>query len=632
MGLVGSAPLFAVSGALPLWDFSWLVQKGQQCVDSNGNIQTVTSITVPAWTQSTAYTVGNLVLDTNGNTQMCTTAGTSTTSPGPTFKTVIGQTTSDGSTLVWVCVALGAAAVTGTTAPSWVTTLNSTTNDTIGTATGSVTWTLTKIGPIPGLNQPVLIYGGNPNSTASGQSGNFGPLIQGFSIPYALNQIFAQGAGQAIVVNVFDQRLHYTSLSAVTLAFPASGAQAISVGHMGLSSIKVTNTGATTTYVEGADFSVDRVNGVIKALANGRLTTGQSIKLTCNYADPSKLADSDLVGTVTNNVYTGMQVWKLAFSQLGFFPKLLLAPAYGTQVAIGQTVGSQDTTVANGLAALAPLFRAMYFIDCPPLTSPATLIANRGTSGQAFNTSDKRAILCGPQQLYNDTGIIPTGITLDLSGNAVQNFAAVVRSTPYSPFFAGATAVTDLNEGYWVSGSNVLLVGALGPDTAEYGSFLDAASDTNNLNANGIVTGLQAFGLGVHTWGNRSAAFPAYTTLDVFIPDRRTMDVLEQSLQLSMLPFIDQPITSGIITSILASANAFIRVLIGRGALETGSKATYNQAENPAVQISAGQLIFDIDVCPPPPLERLTFNVFIDTTLLAQLTGANQQIVNPITS
>jgi phage tail sheath protein FI len=60
--------------------------------------------------------------------------------------------------------------------------------------------------------------------------------------------------------------------------------------------------------------------------------------------------------------------------------------------------------------------------------------------------------------------------------------------------------------------------------------------------------------------------------------------------------------------------------VIGRGALVAGS-CSWNPAENPANQVAAGQLVFDIDCMPPPPAERLTFNVFIDTTLLSQLSG-----------
>lgn len=684
IGLVGSAPLFAVPGAIPLWDPSWLVQAapawsastaetvgnllldsngntqkcttagttgtstpnwgrtlnattadgsvtwtliaiggsaGQQCIDANGNIQTATAIVAPAWAASHAYVSGNIILDSNGNTQRCTTGGTSGTPSAPTWATTIGTTTTDG-TVTWTMVAVGAAAVTNTSAPSWATTLNSTTSDTIATATGTVTWTLTAKGPIPNLQAPVLIAGANPNSLAPGQAGTFGPLIQGFTIPYALTNMFAQGAGAVIVVNVFDQTLHYTAISAATYAFPASGTQTINVGHMGLSGIKITNTGNSVTYVEGADFTVDRVNGIVSAVGAGLLSSGQSVHITCHYADPSQLADSNLVGTVSAGVYTGMQNWKLAYGLMGFFPKLLVAPAYGTYVSTGQSCGSQDATVASGMATLAAAMRAVYFIDCPPATTPATMLSNRGASGNSWNTSDKRAVLCGPQELVLDAGIVPTGISINpATGAAVQNLSNATHAMPFSPFVAGATSGNDATQGYWWSASNVQVNGVLGPDVAIYSSFLDAASDTNTLNSQGIVTAFQAFGTGYRVWGNRSAGFPTYSSPDVFIAIRRIMDGIEQSVQLAMMQYLDQPINNALIASILATVNSFLRTLIARGALVDGS-ATFNPAENPASQIANGQLVFDIDCMPPPPAERLTFNVTTDTTLLSELTGA----------
>jgi phage tail sheath protein FI len=683
VGLVGSAPLFAVPGGLPLWDPSWMVsaapqwsastaetvgnlavdangntQKcttagttgtgmpnwartlnsttvdgtvvwtlvaigsaaGQQCIDANGNLETATAIMLPSWASAHVYNQGNLIVDSNGNTQRCTAAGTSAGS-GPTWSTTLGGTTTD-SGATWTLVAIGKAAITNTSAPSWSTNLNGTTVDSIATVTGTVTWTLTQKGPIANLQAPVLISGSNPNSGATGQAGVFGPLIQGFTIPYALSEVFQQGAGQAIVVNVFDQTKHTSSITAQTYTFPSSGNQVINLGRMGVGQIKLTNSGATVTYVEGADFTVDRVNGIITAMGGGLLAAGQAVLATCVYADPSKVADADLVGAVTGNVYTGMQGWKLSYGQMGFFPKLLIAPSFGA--ASGwQSVGSQDATVASGLASLAAAMRAVYFVDCPPATSPATLLSTRGTNGNSWNTSDKRAILCGPQELFTDIGILPTGITLNSSGIAVQNLANAVHAGPYSPWVAGALSARDLAQGYWWSPSNLQIVGPLGPDVSVYSSFLDAASDTNTLNAQGILTAFSAFGTGIRAWGNRSAGYPSYTTPDVFIPVRRTMDVIEQSVQLAMLQFLDQPISNGLIAAILASVNAFIRTLIQRGALVAGS-ASYNPAENPASQLAAGQLVFDIDCMPPPPAERLTFNVYIDTTLLSQLSGNAQ--------
>ncbi|MBV8359363.1 MAG: phage tail sheath subtilisin-like domain-containing protein [Deltaproteobacteria bacterium] len=692
IGLVGSAPLFAVPGAIPLWDPSWLVQAapgwsastgaavgnllvdangntqkcttagttgtsapnwartlnatttdgtvtwtliaigsaaGQQCIDSNGNIQTATAITCPTWQASHAYTVGSLITDSNGNTQRVTAvAGTGTSAAAaPAWATAIGTTTTDNpgtNQVVWTLVAIGAAAITNTTAPTWATTLNSTTSDNIGATTGTVTWTLTAKGPIPNLQAPVLIAGANPNSLAPGQAGVFGPMIQGFTIPYALNQVFAQGAGQVIAVNVFNLVSHYTNINAATYAFPASGVQVINVGHMGLSIIKITNTAATTTYVEGADFTVDRVNGIVTALGGSLIVAGQSVKINCNYADPSKLADSDLVGTVTGGTYTGMQNWKLAYGLMGFFPKLLIAPAFGAAVATGQAVGSQDATVAAALSTLASSMRGMCFVDCAAGTTPATMLSNRGAAGQAFNTSDKRTVLCGPQQLFLDTGIVPNGISVNpVTGVAIQNIANTTHASPFSTWVAGVTSGNDASVGYWWSASNVGINGVLGSDVSIYSSFIDAASEKNVLNSQGIVTAFQAFGTGYRVWGNRSAGYPSYTTPDVFVAVRRVMDGIEQSVQLAMMQYLDQPINNALIASILASVNSFLRTLIGRGALIAGT-ASFNPAENPASQIANGQLVFDIDCMPPPPAERLTFNVTIDTTLLGQLTGAAQ--------
>jgi uncharacterized protein len=680
-GIVGTAPLFAVPGAIPLWDPSWLVsaepawsaltaetvgnlvvdsngntQKcttagttgagapnwavtlnstttdgtavwtliaigatgaGQKCVDANGNVQTATAITLPVWAATHAYSQGNLIVDSNGNTQRVTSAGT-TGSSAPTWATTVGATTAD-SGVTWTLVALGKAALTNTSAPTWATTLNSTTADTESTPFGSITWTLTQLGPITNLQQPVLIAGSNPASSTLGQAGTFGPLIQGYSIPYALAQFFASAAGQAIVVNVFDQTKHYSTLSAQTFTFPASGNQVINIGHMGLSAIKVTNSGASVTYVEGIDFTVDKVNGLITALGGGFLSAGQAVKVTCNYADPSQVNDAALVGTVASNVYTGMQCWLLAYNLMGFFPKILIAPSFGAGSG-WQSAGSQDATVAAGLATIAPLMRAVYLLDCPPATPPATLIADRGTLGNSWDTSDQRALLCGPQELFTDNGIVPTGITISTSGTAIQNLAGTTHAGPYSNWVAGVISATDLAVGPWESPSNEDLPpsGPLGPDTSLAMSYINPASDTNNLNAAGIVTAFAAFATGLRVWGNRSAAYPSYTTPNVFIAVRRTADLIEDSIVQAMLQFLDQPLTAALIDTIIQSVNAFMRTLIQQGGLIDG-KCSFNPAENPVVNLEAGHLTLDIDMMPPTPMERLTFNVFLDGNLLSEV-------------
>ena len=564
----------------------------------------------------------------------------------------------------------GVEVIETTTGPAPITVVKSSVIGLVGTAP---VWNVEAPASAPATSVPTLV-----SSTLDAE--NFGAMVQGYTIPYALNAILQQGAGQVIVVNVFNPAVHATFLI-ITTTFSAAGA--INLGHMGIGTISVlptttasvsgevhtfagspatiqlshenvvaaivvvTSDPAGTTYVQGTDYSVnaltglisrlaggaigateevlvsytyysgapyvaghdyntDLVNGVVTLASGGTIAAGATVAVSFSYGDPSKVQDSDIIGAVTNGNYSGLQALTTTFGTMGFFAKVLIAPGY-----------SQHGDVATAMLALAEQIRAMALIDSPPSTIPATAIANRGVAGNAFDTSSTRAILCYPQETFYDTGLVPTGVTLNgttpITEAANQNAAG-----PYSQWVAGAIAYQDLENGYWWSPSNTEVNGILGPDVTLYASLLDPNSDSNNLNANGIVTVFNAYGTGLRVWGNRTAGFPTITTPDNFISIRRTMDVIEESVELSMLQFIDQPITNGLITAILASVNAFLRSLIQRGALVAGT-ASFNPSENPASQIAAGQLVFDLDVMPPPPAERLTFNVYIDSTLLSQL-------------
>ncbi|HUO06575.1 MAG TPA: phage tail sheath subtilisin-like domain-containing protein [Candidatus Binataceae bacterium] len=465
--------------------------------------------------------------------------------------------------------------------------------------------------PAWAVEPPAVVPSPNVSTLVSSalDAENFGPLIRGYTIPYALAAIQEQGAGQAIVVNVFDPALHYSAITAQAGQFPASGAQAINLGHMGIVSgtVTVTNSSGSTTYVENTDYTVDYVNGVIAQKTGGSMTSNESVKVTFHYADPTKVADSDVIGAVSGGVYSGLQALQTTYGTMGFFPKILIAPGY-----------SQNADVAGAMTATANSIRAMALIDSPPSTAAATAISNRGATSNAFNTSSARAILCYPQESFYDTGLISTGVTIDSSGAAITAAANANAVGPYSQWVAGAMAAKDLAQGYWWSPSNTQVEGILGPDVQLYASILDPNCDVNILNAAGIVTVFNAFGTGLRVWGNRSAAYPSSTAPDNFISVRRTMDVIEESVELAMLQFIDQPISNALIGAILASANAFVRSLIQRGALVAGS-VSYDPSENPPAQIAAGQLVFDVDVMPPPPAERITFRTFIDITLLQQL-------------
>ena len=74
----------------------------------------------------------------------------------------------------------------------------------------------------------------------------------------------------------------------------------ISLGHMGVSQVVVTSDPAGTTYAAGTDYTLDAVNGVVTRVAGGQINAGATVLASFHYADPSKVLDSDVIGTYAN--------------------------------------------------------------------------------------------------------------------------------------------------------------------------------------------------------------------------------------------------------------------------------------------------------------------------------------------
>lgn len=571
IGLVGTAPTWAapfrpswytppVGAAVPAW-----------CVDGSADR------TFPLWNRNAVYEVGDCVVDGAGNIQQVTVAGTSADTP-----------------------------------PSWPATLDSTITD------NTVTWKLVQLAAqYRQLNIMNLVSG-------SGSGAGYGPRVRGYTIPYALRKIQLQGAGQVIVVNVFDRNEHAVAVTAEAKTFPATGVQEINLGHMGISNVKVTNAGDTVTYVLGDDFTLDHVNGVITQTSGTTMTANQSVLVTYDYADPADasngVVNSEIVG-LDGPPATGLALLRYAESSFGFKPKILITPGF-----------SYKKLVADQMLAIGEKVRAMSIIDTPGGLAPigggssAAQVSQdamvqtgsvldaldaRSDTAEAFGTAEQRAVLLWPNAMFLDDGVDPTGADFESLSDG-----------DYSAWWAGACAANDLKFGYWYSPSNIQVRGIVGPDVPFIMSATDPTSDSNTLNGAGIVTMFNGFGTGLRVWGNRDAAYPSSTDPATFISIRRTLDVIEDSLEFFSLQFLDKPISNALITSILQSVNGFIRQLIQRGALVPGSEITYDPDNNPDVQLAAGQIVFDVNLMPPPPAERITYNFHLDITLLQNITGA----------
>jgi phage tail sheath protein FI len=441
---------------------------------------------------------------------------------------------------------------------------------------------LVGIAPTGPKNQVILV--GSERDAAQ-----FGKQLAGFSIPQALDVIFAQGAGSILVVNVFDPVLHTTEIAAeshqvilgkLALSFPPIGAITV-----------LDSAGEPSTLIAGTDYSIDEY-GNFKALSSA-VPNGMSLKFTYKKLNPAAITGATFVGEYDSvtNMRSGLKAFDTAYSMYGINPKILIAPEF-----------SSLSGVMAGLLAAAVKFRGITYIDAPLGTTVAGAIAGRGPAGTFnFNTSNKRVEL-----------VYPHIKKYDPSTDSYVDFS-------YSAFIAGVRAAVDNTDGFWVSTSNKEIKGTIGAERALSSSLSDVTCDINILNEAGITTVFNTFGSGPRTWGNRNASFPTNTGADNFTNIVRAADVVTESLEQAALQFIDRPINQGLIDSIRESGNAFIRVLIGRGAVLPGSSVKYNKGDNPAEELANGHLTFELNYMIPTPGERITFRSFLDISLLASI-------------
>jgi len=327
---------------------------------------------------------------------------------------------------------------------------------------------------------------------------------------------------------------------------------------------------------------------------------GAGIVIVINVFDPAvhttiaEVELSDIIGGVNpQGKRTGLQAFKDSYSLLGFYPKTIIAPKY-----------CEDTAVTTEMNVIATNIRAIGLVDAPVGTTVQNAITGRGPSGTInYNFSSDRLVLCYPHLKVYDTA------------------TNTEKLEPYSQRLAGVIAAKDIAKGYHWSPSNTEILGITGVERQLTSMINDPNSEVNLLNEAGILTVFNSFGSGFRTWGNRNSSYPTNTDPTNFINIRRTADILHESVEYSMLQFIDYPIDNGLIDSICETVNAFIRTLIGRGALIDG-KCKFNPDKNPPSEIANGHLLFDIEFMPPTPAERITFESFINIELLKNLTGS----------
>jgi phage tail sheath protein FI len=419
----------------------------------------------------------------------------------------------------------------------------------------------------------------------------FGSHRNGFSIPEALQGIYDFGAGTVLVVNVLDPAVHSATVTGQAGQFTEHNQ--LQLEHGALQTLQLKSADGSITHRLGTDYTVSMLTGIVQRLASGSIAANAQVQADYTYADPEKVTPADILGGINAaGRRTGLKAFQDSYNQLGFFPKIFIAPGFSTLAAV-----SADLTIA------AEQVGGVAYIDAPVGATVQQVLAGRGPTGTIhFNTSSDRVRLCYSHVRVHDA----------THGQRLQ---------PLSIRAAGLRAKVDHDHGYWWSSSNQPLLGVIGLERPLTARIDDANSEVNLLNENGITTVFNSFGSGLRLWGNRTAAWPSVTHMRNFENVRRTKDVVDESIRYSALQFVDQPITTSLITSITESVNLFLRKLIGDSAL-LGGECWYDPARNPQTELEQGHALFNYKLTVPLPFERGTFETEITGQYLVNLGAA----------
>lgn len=380
-------------------------------------------------------------------------------------------------------------------------------------------------------------------------------------------------------------------------------------------------------------------------------------------------AEADTINNVRGGInnstgaYEGVHAFLAAENEVGFAPRVLIAPGFTHQrstngiltipvttqgsgyvtapaVTIGApSAGGKQATAVAVLGTGADAGKVISFTITDPgsgyATSPTITIAAppsggvqavAGTATRGAVRSEVLAEMLGIAQRLraviiadgpNTTDAAAIQIADDFGSDRIYVIDPWVlrdgEAVPSSSAVAGLINKVDNERGFWWSPSNNEINGIEGTARAIDFTLGDYSSRANLLNEAKIATIVREQGF--RLWGNRTLAMdPKYAFLSV----RRTADMINESILRGHLWAVDRCITATYLEEVQESVRSYLRNLKARGAI-LGGDVWVDPELNSPTNIANGQVFFDFDFTPPYPAERVTFRSHLVNSYVVDL-------------
>lgn len=279
------------------------------------------------------------------------------------------------------------------------------------------------------------------------------------------------------------------------------------------------------------------------------------------------------------------------------------------RVAPGEGADAQEDTDANVIAGLDLLLTAKTSVGVAPriigapgldtlaVTTEMIVVAKRlRAMAYAAAIGDDIAEVTAYRNGFTarELMLIWPDTSIDFAGDAVARAL-------------GLRAQIDERIGWHKTLSNVPIDGVIGTTVAVQFDLLDPSTEAGTLNGAEVTTIIRENGF--RFWGNRTTAGPDHPEF-AFESAVRTSHALQDIIAQTFQPFMDHPMTVGMIKDLLETVNAAFRNLAVQGRI-MGAKAFFDADANTADQLAAGRPNFRIQYTPVAPLEDPTVRLVI---------------------
>ena len=428
------------------------------------------------------------------------------------------------------------------------------------------------------INQPVRLRNLTEAKSTFGYSDDWAKFTLCEAFDEHFNNTVAN-AGPIYVINVLDPSTDKGAQVTISDADFTSGKVYIANELCDVDSVRVTGKVLDTDYRVYYDAENDRA--VVEDLT-GAMTEED---ITYYPVNAAAVTTTDIIGTSSGGVSTGIQAIKKVYTKYGVVPNLLVAPGWS----------EFPTVYAAMVSAIQKInghWDAFALADIPindngtPVDTKEKAIAWQASKD--YNA--ERSKVCWPQKkagngkIYHiSTVCAATMLRVDQANDSVPMESPSNKQIMATGQYFGASAT---NEGY--------------DDT-----------ECNDLNEKGITTICFSHGAW-RLWGPHTAAYKYGSTMDprvIFDNNMRMLMYITNGFQLRHGTEIDAPMTPAQKDTVVNAEKAELERLKALGAIIGDADVEFLESANPLNDMLNGDFVFDISFTATPPFKSATARV-----------------------